>query len=168
MFQKPDTAFSGDRSPFINDVGDALYLAKICSYAQGMDLLRRASLDYEYDLNYGDIAKIWRGGCIIRAEFLNDIRAAFDENPNLSNLLVAPFFKEAVMQREASLRRVIELAVKIGIPTPAMSASLAYFDAYRSERLPANLIQAQRDYFGAHTYQRIDREGVFHTEWKKT
>jgi len=167
MFPKTDTAYSVDRSTFINDVGDALYLAKICSYAQGMDLLRQASLDYEYDLNYGDIAKIWRGGCIIRAEFLNDIRAAFDENPNLSNLLVAPFFKEAVMQREASLRRVIEPAVKIGIPTPAMSASLAYFDAYRSERLPANLIQAQRDYFGAHTYQRIDRAGVFHTEWKK-
>jgi len=166
MFQKPDTAFSGDRSPFINDVGDALYLAKLCSYAQGMDLLRRASLDYEYELSYGDIAKIWRGGCIIRAEFLNDIRAAFDENPDLSNLLVAPFFKDAVIQREASLRRVIELAIKIGIPTPAMNASLAYFDAYRSERLPANLIQAQRDYFGAHTYQRIDREGVFHTDWK--
>jgi len=167
MFPKTDTAYSVDRSTLINDVGDALYLAKICSYAQGMDLLRQASLDYEYELNYGDIAKIWRGGCIIRAEFLNDIRAAFDENPNLSNLLVAPFFKEAVMQREASLRRVIEPAVKIGIPTPAMSASLAYFDAYRSERLPANLIQAQRDYFGAHTYQRIDRAGVFHTEWKK-
>ncbi len=167
MFPKAEPAYSVDRSTFIYDVGDALYLAKICSYAQGMDLLRQASLDYEYELNYGDIAKIWRGGCIIRAEFLNDIRAAFDENPNLSNLLVAPFFKEAVMQREASLRRVIELAIKIGIPTPAMSASLAYFDAYRSERLPANLIQAQRDYFGAHTYQRIDRGGVFHTEWKK-
>ena len=167
MFPKAEPAYSVDRSTFINDVGDALYLAKICSYAQGMDLLRQANRDYEYDLNYGDIAKIWRGGCIIRAEFLNDIRAAFDENPNLSNLLVAPFFKEAVIQREASLRRVIEPAVKIGIPTPAMSASLAYFDAYRSERMPANLIQAQRDYFGAHTYQRIDRAGVFHTEWKK-
>jgi len=167
MFPKAEPAFSGDRSTFINDVGDALYLAKIYSYAQGMDLLRQANRDYEYDLNYGDIAKIWRGGCIIRAEFLNDIRAAFDENPNLSNLLVAPFFKDAVIQREASLRRVIELAVKIGIPTPAMGASLAYFDAFRSERLPANLIQAQRDYFGAHTYQRVDRTGVFHTEWKK-
>ncbi|MBC8246098.1 MAG: NADP-dependent phosphogluconate dehydrogenase [Deltaproteobacteria bacterium] len=167
MFPKTDTAYSVDRSTLINDVGDALYLAKICSYAQGMDLLRQASLDYEYELNYGDIAKIWRGGCIIRAEFLNDIRAAFDENPNLSNLLVAPFFKDAVIQREASLRRVIELAVKIGIPTPAMGASLAYFDAFRSERLPANLIQAQRDYFGAHTYERVDRTGVFHTEWKK-
>jgi 6-phosphogluconate dehydrogenase len=167
MFPKTDPAYSVDRSTFINDVGDALYLAKICSYAQGMDLLRQANRDYEYDINYGDTAKIWRGGCIIRAEFLNDIRAAFDENPNLSNLLVAPFFKDAVIQREASLRRVIELAVKIGIPTPAMSASLAYFDAFRSERLPANLIQAQRDYFGAHTYQRVDRAGVFHTEWKK-
>jgi 6-phosphogluconate dehydrogenase len=154
-----------DRDAFIEAVGDALYVSKICSYAQGMALLRQASQDYEYNLNYSEIARIWRGGCIIRAQFLDDIRAAFIDASDLPNLLLATFFQEAVRRREASLRRVLETAVRMGIPIPAMSASLAYFDAYRSARLPANLIQAQRDYFGAHTYRRIDREGVFHTEW---
>jgi 6-phosphogluconate dehydrogenase len=133
-----------------------------------MALLRRAARDYEYSLNCGEIARIWRGGCIIRARFLDDIRAAFNDDPDLPNLLLTPFFRHEINRSESSLRRVLKTAVRMGIPTPAMSASLAYFDAYRSSRLPANLIQAQRDYFGAHTYRRIDREGVFHTEWTST
>ena len=156
-----------DREAFIDDVENALYMSKICSYAQGMALFRQAAgEDYRYELNCGEIARILRGGCIIRAQFLDDIRTAYKDNPELPNLLTAPFFREAVTRCEPSFRRVLETAVRMGIPTPAMCASLAYYDAYRSNRLPANLIQAQRDYFGAHTYQRIDREGVFHTEWK--
>ncbi|HHH41174.1 MAG TPA: decarboxylating NADP(+)-dependent phosphogluconate dehydrogenase [Chloroflexi bacterium] len=163
----PEGRFSGDREAFINAVGDALYAAKVCTYAQGMALLREASRAYEYDLNYGEIARIWRGGCIIRARFLDDVRAAFAQEPDLPNLLLAPFFREAVASRQAAWRSVLQTAITLGIPTPALSASLAYFDGYRSARLPANLIQAQRDYFGAHTYRRIDREGVFHTEWTR-
>ena len=151
---------------FVDAVEDALYMAKICSYAQGMALLKQASQEYDYDLKYSEIARIWRGGCIIRAQFLDDIREAFANDPGLTNLLLAPFFQKAVSQRADSLRRVLETAIHCGIPMPAMSASLAYYDAYRSARLPANLIQAQRDYFGAHTYERIDRKGIFHTEWK--
>ena len=146
-------------------VESALYAAKICSYAQGFALLRKASETYEYHMNFGEIARIWRGGCIIRARFLDDIRAAFAHEPNLPNLLLAPFFREALNERHHALRRVVQVAAETGIPAPAMSASLAYYDAYRTERLPANLIQAQRDYFGAHTYRRIDMEGTFHTEW---
>ncbi len=152
---------------FIEFVGDALYAAKICSYAQGFALLRKASETYGYNLNYGEIARIWRGGCIIRARFLDDIRRAFADEPDLPNLLVAPFFREALARRHNELRRVVQVATALGIPVPAMSASLAYYDAYRSARLPANLIQAQRDYFGAHTYKRIDMEGTFHTEWEE-
>ena len=152
---------------FVDFVGDALYAAKICSYAQGFALLHKASEAYEYNLNYGEIARIWRGGCIIRARFLDDIRRAFAEEPDLPNLLLAPFFREALAERHAALRRVVQVATALGIPTPAMSASLAYYDSYRSARLPANLIQAQRDYFGAHTYKRIDMEGTFHTEWEE-
>jgi len=151
---------------FVDAVEDALYMAKICSYAQGMALLKQASQEYDYDLKYSEIARIWRGGCIIRAQFLDDIREAYANDPELTNLLLAPFFQKAVAQRADSLRRVLETAIHCCIPMPAMSASLAYYDAYRSARLPANLIQAQRDYFGAHTYERIDRKGVFHTEWK--
>ncbi len=150
---------------FVDFIGDALYAAKICSYAQGFALLRKASETYEYNLNYSEIARIWRGGCIIRARFLDDIRRAFADEPDLPNLLLAPFFREALTQHHTALRRVVQTAAALGIPTPAMSASLAYYDAYRSARLPANLIQAQRDYFGAHTYKRIDMEGTFHTEW---
>jgi len=163
----PQGRFSGDRETFINAVGDALYAAKVCTYAQGMALLREASRAYGYDLNYGEIARIWRGGCIIRARFLDDVRAAFAEEPDLPNLLLAPFFREAVASRQEAWRTVLQTAIALGIPTPALSASLAYFDGYRSARLPANLIQAQRDYFGAHTYRRVDREGVFHTEWTR-
>lgn len=156
-----------DLENMVEAVGHALYASKICAYAQGMGLLHAASREYDYDLNLSEIARIWRGGCIIRAEFLEDVRTAYKEQPDLANLLLAPFFRDAVALRQLAWREVLAMAANIGIPTPAMSASLAYYDAYRSERLPANLIQAQRDYFGAHTYQRIDREGNFHTEWSK-
>ncbi len=145
----------------------ALYASKITSYAQGLGLLRLASMEYQYDLRPGVIAKIWRAGCIIRATLLGDITAAFDRDPQLVNLLLDDAFREAVESRQAAWRLVVQTAVELGIPVLAMSASLAYFDAYRSARLPANLTQAQRDYFGAHTYRRVDREGVFHTEWEK-
>ncbi len=161
----PEIEFDGDRNALIRDLRDALYAAKICSYAQGFALLRAASQEYDYNLNYGEIARIWRGGCIIRAAFLNDIRAAFERTPDLFNLLMDPEFGQAVQSRQAALRRVIQTAVTNGVPCLAFSSALAYFDAYRTARLPANLTQAQRDYFGAHTYRRIDKEGSFHTEW---
>jgi 6-phosphogluconate dehydrogenase len=163
----PATKFEGDRQQLIQDVRGALFAAKICSYAQGMALLSVASKEYDYNLKLGAIARIWRGGCIIRAQFLNDIAAAYERNPELTNLILDPYFREALLARQASLRRTIQTAVGLGIPCLALSASLAYFDAYRSARLPANLTQAQRDYFGAHTYRRIDKEGVFHSEWGK-
>ncbi|MBM3188287.1 MAG: NADP-dependent phosphogluconate dehydrogenase [Chloroflexi bacterium] len=161
----PDVAYTGDREALIEDVRKALFAAKICSYAQGMALLKAASDEYDYGLRLGDIARIWRGGCIIRARFLNDITAAYERKPDLNNLLLDPYFREAVLSRQDALRRVVQTAVGLGIPCLALSASLGYFDAYRTARLPANLTQAQRDYFGAHTYRRIDKEGVFHTEW---
>jgi 6-phosphogluconate dehydrogenase len=132
-----------------------------------MALLKDASQEYGYNLDNGEIARIWRGGCIIRARLLEDIRAAYSRSPELVNLLIDPFFKEAVESRQAALRTVVSTVIGMGIPVLAMSASLSYFDAYRTARLPANLTQAQRDYFGAHTYRRIDREGSFHTEWTK-
>jgi len=162
----PEIKYEGDREALIQDVRDALYAAKICSYAQGFTLLRAASHEYDYDLNLTEIARIWRGGCIIRAGFLDDVRAAFQRDPALPNLLLDPYFKEAVESRQGALRRVIQTAVGLGIPCLAFSSSLAYYDAYRTARLPANLTQAQRDYFGAHTYRRIDKEGSFHTEWQ--
>jgi len=162
----PEPKISDDPQAVIANVRDALYAAKICSYAQGFALMRLASKEYAYNLNYGEIARIWRGGCIIRARFLNDIRSAFARNPDLPNLMVDPEFSQAMNARQGALRRVVGLAAGCGIPALAFSASLAYHDAYRSARLPANLTQAQRDYFGAHTYRRLDREGVFHTEWQ--
>jgi 6-phosphogluconate dehydrogenase len=159
--------FRGDRMEFIEAVKDALYASKISVYAQGMALLSAASQEYEYGLDLAEVARIWRGGCIIRAALLEDIRAAYAEDPDLSNLLLAPFFRIALLARQQAWRLVVQTAVDLEIPTPAMSASLAMFDGYRRSRLPANLIQAQRDYFGAHTYQRVDREGTFHTEWTK-
>ncbi|MGQ9648471.1 MAG: decarboxylating NADP(+)-dependent phosphogluconate dehydrogenase [Thermodesulfobacteriota bacterium] len=159
--------YSGNRETFVEELGSALYASKICSYAQGLTLLQAASLEYQYHLNLAEIARIWRGGCIIRARFLDDVARAYQDDPNLQNLILAPFFRGALLQRQEAWRHVVETAVQLGVPIPALSTSLAYFDAYRSARLPANLIQAQRDYFGAHTYRRIDREGVFHTEWKK-
>jgi 6-phosphogluconate dehydrogenase len=161
----PDPKVSTDPREVIDWVREALYAAKICSYAQGFALMRLASDEYDYNLNYGEIARIWRGGCIIRARFLNDIRQAFQRDPNLPNLMVDPEFAEAMNTRQAALRKVVALAAERGIPVLAFSSALAYFDAYRSTRLPANLTQAQRDYFGAHTYRRVDRDGSFHTQW---
>ena len=161
----PITRYSGGRGELVSAVRDALYAAKICSYAQGMALLRAASHENGYDLNYGEIAKIWRGGCIIRARFLNRIREAYRRDMDLPNLLLDPDFRDEVQRRQAALRFVVATAVSQGIPCLAFSSALAYYDAYRAERLPANLTQAQRDYFGAHTYRRVDRDGVFHTQW---
>jgi 6-phosphogluconate dehydrogenase len=161
----PAGVFPGDPDAFVRDVRDALYAAKICSYAQGMALLKAASDEYQYDLQLGEVAKLWRGGCIIRARFLNDITRAFRANPGLPNLLLDPFFTEAILSRQMALRRVVATGANLGIPVYAFAASLSYFDAYRTERLPANLTQAQRDYFGAHTFRRIDKPGSFHHEW---
>jgi 6-phosphogluconate dehydrogenase len=163
----PEPAYEGDVDLFIGYTRDALFMANLCAYAQGFAQLRAASSEYGYNLNNADIAKIWRGGCIIRAAVLEQIRAAFEREADLVNLLVDPGFAEMVVERQAALRRVVGFAAANGIPVPAFSAALAYYDAYRSARLPANLIQAQRDYFGAHTYRRTDREGIFHTEWQE-
>jgi len=157
--------FTGDRQRLIQLAEKALYASKITSYAQGFGLLKLASKEYEYTLDYAGIARIWRAGCIIRAGLLGDIMAAFERNPELPNLLLDQAFREIITSHQSAWREVVQTAVGLGIPMLATSASLAYFDAYRSERLPANLTQAQRDYFGAHTYRRIDREGTFHTEW---
>ena len=157
--------FEGDTQGFINMVRDALYCSKICSYAQGLALLGTASHNYHYDLNLGEIARIWKGGCIIRAGFLNKIKHAFDQEPTLPNLLLAPEFKQTILDRQMAWREILATAARLGIPVPAFSASLDYFDSYRTERLPQNLTQAQRDYFGAHTYERVDKPGFFHTEW---
>jgi 6-phosphogluconate dehydrogenase len=163
----PKAEFKGDKQAFINDLRHALYAAKIVSYAQGYQLMRAAAAEYKWNLNYGGIALMWRGGCIIRSAFLGKIKEAFDKEPNLTNLLLTPFFKDAVEKAQASWRRVVTTAVEMGIPVPAISTALAYYDGYRHERLPANLLQAQRDYFGAHTYERVDRpRGEFsHTNW---
>ena len=135
------------------------------SYAQGYVQMQAAAAEYKWPLAFGSIALLWRGGCIIRAVFLQRIKEAFDADPKLENLLLAPYFQDATAKAQAAWRNVIATAVRLGIPTPAFSAALAYYDGYRSARLPANLLQAQRDYFGAHTYQRIDRPGVFHSDW---
>jgi 6-phosphogluconate dehydrogenase len=159
--------YRGDKAEFVSDLRQALYASKIISYAQGYQLLRAAARTYNWNLNYGGIALVWRGGCIIRSVFLGEIKKAFDRNPKLVNLLLDPFFKKAVASRQAAWRRVLVKAVRMGIPTPCLSSALAYFDGYRSDRLPANLLQAQRDYFGAHTYERVDkpRGEFFHTNW---
>jgi 6-phosphogluconate dehydrogenase len=159
--------FKGDKAKFVNDLRQALFASKICSYAQGYQLMRAAAKTYKWNLNNGGIALMWRGGCIIRSVFLGDIKKAFKRNPDLVNLLLDPFFRRAVVKRQAAWRRVVTQAVKMGIPVPCLSSALAYFDGYRSERLPANLLQAQRDYFGAHTYERVDksRGQFFHTNW---
>jgi 6-phosphogluconate dehydrogenase len=161
--------YEGDRQEFIDAVRDALYCSKICSYAQGMALLGAASREFGYDLNLGEIARIWKGGCIIRAAFLDKIKLAFQRNPQLPNLLVDPDFTQTILTKEAAWRKVVMAAAQLGIPIPAFSASLDYFDSYRRDRLPQNLTQAQRDYFGAHTYERTDkpRGEFFHTEWMK-
>lgn len=156
-----------DKKRLIDDVRQALYASKICSYAQGMNLLRSKSNEKGWNLNFGELARIWKGGCIIRAVFLDRIKKAYQRNPNLASLVVDPEFAREMVQRQAAWRRVVGLAISAGISTPGMCASLSYFDTYRRARLPANLVQAQRDLFGAHTYERIDRPGSFHTEWTK-
>lgn len=156
-----------DKKRLIDDVRQALYASKICSYAQGMNLLRAKSLEKGWNLNLGELARIWKGGCIIRAVFLDRIKKAYQRNPVLANLLVDPEFAREMVQRQAAWRRVVGLAIQKGISVPGMSSSLQYFDTYRRGRLPANLVQAQRDYFGAHTYERIDLPGSYHTEWSK-
>ena len=163
----PKKTFAGDRAAFLSDLHDALYAAKIVSYAQGYALMRQAAHTYGWNLNNGGIALMWRGGCIIRSVFLGKIKEAFDRMPNLTNLLLDPFFKEKVLTAQSGWRSVVASAVTNGIPVPSMSAALSYFDGYRTERLPANLLQAQRDFFGAHTYERVDRERgtFFHTNW---
>jgi len=159
--------FSGNKAKFVDDLRQALYASKIVSYAQGYQLMRAVAREFGWNLNYGGIALMWRGGCIIRSAFLGKIKEAFVNNPKLVNLLLDPFFADAVKKAQASWRRVVQTAVKLGIPTPAIGSALNYYDGYRAERLPANLLQAQRDYFGAHTYERVDkpRGQVFHTNW---
>jgi 6-phosphogluconate dehydrogenase len=163
----PAPAFTGDKAKFINDLKDALYASKIVSYAQGYALMRAAAEEFKWDLNYGGIALMWRGGCIIRSAFLGKIKEAFDNNHAITNLLLDPFFKGKVEKAQAGWRNVVAAAVTNGIPVPAISSALGYFDGYRCEKLPANLLQAQRDYFGAHTYERTDkpRGEFFHTNW---
>ncbi|TWI58096.1 NADP-dependent phosphogluconate dehydrogenase [Halalkalibacter nanhaiisediminis] len=158
-------AFEENKEELIEAVRKALYMSKICSYAQGFAQMRSASEEYDWNLRYGDIAMIFRGGCIIRAQFLQKIKEAYDREPNLANLLLDEYFKEIVESYQSALREVLAVAIQQGIPVPSFSSALSYYDSYRTETLPANLLQAQRDYFGAHTYQRIDKEGVFHTEW---
>ncbi|WP_248926507.1 NADP-dependent phosphogluconate dehydrogenase [Paenibacillus hamazuiensis] len=157
--------FDGDRAEFVEAVRQALYASKICSYAQGFAQMRAASEEYNWNLDYGSIAMIFRGGCIIRARFLQNIKDAYDRNPELKNLLLDDYFKNVVEKYQAAWRKVISIAVSRGIPVPAFASALAYYDSYRTERLPANLLQAQRDYFGAHTFQRLDKEGTFHFNW---
>jgi 6-phosphogluconate dehydrogenase len=159
--------FKGDTDQFVNDLEQALYASKIVSYAQGYQLMRAAAETYKWRLNYGGIALMWRGGCIIRSVFLGKIKEAFERDPDLVNLIIDPFFNEEIQKALPAWRRVVKTAVELGIPAPALSAALAYYDGYRCERLPANLLQSQRDYFGAHTYERVDkpRGQFFHTNW---
>ncbi len=162
----PDEKMEGEaRQEFVDAVREALYASKICSYAQGFVQLQAAAKEHDWPLNYGDCALLWRGGCIIRARFLDRIKEAFDADPNLENLLLAPYFRDAVHNAQDAWRRVVTMAVQYGVPAPAFTTALSYYDGYRRERLPANLLQAQRDYFGAHTYERLDKEGHFHTDW---
>ena len=163
----PKPEFKGDKKSMIDDLRQALYASKIVSYAQGYQLMRAAAQEHNWNLNYGGIALMWRGGCIIRSAFLGKIKEAFANDPGLVNLLLDPFFQDAIEKSQAAWRRVVSAAIEMGIPAPAISSALAYYDGYRSERLPANLLQAQRDYFGAHTYERVDkpRGEFFHTNW---
>ena len=165
--QGPEINFTGDKKEFLKKIGEGLFASKICSYAQGYQLMKAAADEYKWSLNYGDIALMWRGGCIIRAQFLGNIKKAYDKNPNLQNLLLDDYFKNVIHKSQSAWREVIAVAVTNGIAVPAFSSALAYYDGYRSAVLPANLLQAQRDYFGAHTYERTDkpRGEVFHTNW---
>lgn len=162
---KDASSLIGNRTQFIEEVRQALYASKICSYAQGFVQLQAASREHQWDLNYGNCALLWRGGCIIRAQFLDVIKAAFDQQPDLENLLLADYFRQAVGKAQAAWRKVLIVATELGLPVPAFSAALSYYDSYRQAKSAVNLLQSQRDYFGAHTYQRDDRPGTFHTEW---
>jgi len=166
----PEVVFTGDKTVFLDQLRQALFASKICSYAQGYQLMRAAAGEYHWDLNYGEIALMWRGGCIIRAQFLGDIKAAYDNDPGLQNLLLDHYFKDAIENSQSAWRKVIATAVQHGVPVPAFSSALAYYDGYRSAVLPASLLQAQRDYFGAHTYERVDKPAgeYFHTNWTGT
>jgi len=166
----PDTKFSGDKLAFVNDIRDALYASKIISYTQGYMLMRAAAVEYGWNLNYGGIALMWRGGCIIRSVFLGKIKDAFELDPSLNNLLLNPYFKDEVDAAQSAWRRVVAKSVELGVPVPAMSSALAFYDGYRHGRLPANMLQAQRDYFGAHTFERVDRPRgeFFHADWTGT
>ncbi len=167
ILKGPGGQYQGDREQFTEDVRQALYASKICSYAQGFVQMQAAAKEHDWPLEFGSIALLWRGGCIIRAVFLERIKEAFDKDANLENLLLAPYFREAVDKAQAAWRKVVCTAAELGIPVPAFMTALAYYDGYRAERLPANLLQAQRDYFGAHTYHRVDKpgQGPFHTDW---
>jgi len=165
-FERPEVALVADKDAFARDVHDALYCAKIMSYAQGMALLEAGSREWNWDLKLGEIAALWKGGCIIRARFLDEIRKAYVENPSLANLILAPSMKQQVFSRIGALRRIVATAVEAGIPVPSFSSSLSYFDSYTTASLPQNLTQAQRDFFGAHTFMRTDREGAFHAQWE--
>ena len=167
ILEGPKASYDGDRTELLNALQDALYCSKICSYAQGFQLMRYAQEEYGWSLNFGEIAQIWRGGCIIRAAFLQKITEAFERKPDLANLLLDPHFKDTVQQAQPNWRKVVALAAENGIPAPTFSSALGYFDSYRSNRLPQNLLQAQRDYFGAHTYERVDkpRGEFFHLDW---
>ena len=163
----PEPRLSVDRAAFIADLEQAVYAAKILSYTQGYMLMRAAAGEYGWNLNYGGIALLWRGGCIIRSAFLGKIKEAYDRDPALVNLLLDPYFRSAVQSAQGAWRRVVARSVEAGLPAPALASALAFFDGYRSAWLPANLVQAQRDYFGAHTYERVDapRGQFFHTDW---
>ncbi|HBM8385837.1 TPA: NADP-dependent phosphogluconate dehydrogenase [Enterococcus faecium] len=160
-----DFEFTGDKKELVEKIREALYFSKIMSYAQGFAQLRVASKEFDWDLPFGEFAKIWRAGCIIRARFLQKITDAYDKNPEIENLLLDDYFVEITKKYQQSVRDVVALAVQAGVPVPTFSSAIAYFDSYRAERLPANIIQAQRDYFGAHTYERVDKEGIFHYSW---
>merc|ERR1711959_345533 len=162
---EPSPAEGIDKEQFKADVKAALYASKICSYAQGMNIIRAKSEEKGWDIPMGELARIWKGGCIIRAAFLDEIKKAYNTNPDIKNLLVDETFAKALVSRQSAWRKVVSMAVQAGVSVPGMSNSIAYFDTYRRHSLPANLVQAQRDYFGSHTYQRIDKEGWFHTLW---
>ncbi len=169
VLKGPAYTFDGDKSDFVDAIRDALYCSKICSYAQGFQLMREAQKEYGWNLNFGEIAQIWRGGCIIRAAFLQKITEAYARDPDLANLLLDPFFNEQIQKAQASWRKVVAVATEAGISIPTFSSALSYYDGYRTDRLPQNLLQAQRDYFGAHTYERVDhpRGEFFHIDWPK-
>jgi 6-phosphogluconate dehydrogenase len=167
VLSSPLPGFDGNMKEYIGYVHDALYASKIISYAQGYMLMRHAAREYGWKLNYGGIALMWRGGCIIRSAFLGNIKLAYDANPLLENLLLDDFFRAAIQQAQGGWRKVVAKAAELGVPAPAFASALSFYDGYRSDRLPANLLQAQRDYFGAHTYERVDkpRGEFFHTDW---